>query len=193
MLKRVYIIDDEKDFCHLLKSYLLKKNYEVEVSNLLLDGLKAIENNPYGIVFMDNNLPDGLGWETIGELHDKYPDLKIHLLSGYHYTNTAINRGNQIKVWQKPLNFSGLGINISNNDTCAICGKYSYFFAGTFAPSFLASERPIAMACLRLVTFFPLRPLFNVPCFFSCITFSTLSPAFLEYFAIIIFLFTCIL
>ena len=29
------------------------------------------------------------------------------------------------------------------------------FFAGTLAPSRRASDRPMAMACLRLVTFFP--------------------------------------
>ena len=58
------------------------------------------------------------------------------------------------------------------------------FFFGTLAPSFLASESPIAIACLRLVTFFPLRPLFSCPCFFSCIAFSTLFCDFLEYFAI---------
>ena len=51
------------------------------------------------------------------------------------------------------------------------------FLFGTFAPSFRASESPIAIACLRLVTFFPLRPLFSVPLFFSRIARSTLLPA----------------
>src|SRR6185436_7224358 len=62
------------------------------------------------------------------------------------------------------------------------------FFFGTFAPALRASERPIAIACFRLVTFLPLRPLFKVPLFFSRITFSTFSLAFFEYFAIQIFL-----
>ena len=34
---------------------------------------------------------------------------------------------------------------------------------GTFAPFSRASDSPIAIACLRLVTRFPLRPLFSVP------------------------------
>ena len=59
------------------------------------------------------------------------------------------------------------------------------FFFGTFAPSRRASERPIAMACLRLVTFLPEPPLRSVPCFLSCIVFSTLSCAFLEYLAMV--------
>jgi hypothetical protein len=37
------------------------------------------------------------------------------------------------------------------------------FFFGTFFPFCRASESPIAIACLRLVTFLPLPPLFNVP------------------------------
>jgi hypothetical protein len=57
-------------------------------------------------------------------------------------------------------------------------------FFGTFAPSFLASERPIAIACFRLVTFLPLRPLFSDPSFFSCMARSTFLPAPFEYFAI---------
>ena len=56
------------------------------------------------------------------------------------------------------------------------------FFGGTFAPDRRASESPMAMACLRLVTFLPLRPLFSVPCFSSRIARSTFLPAFGLYF-----------
>jgi hypothetical protein len=51
-------------------------------------------------------------------------------------------------------------------------------FFGTFAPDLRASDNPMAMACLRLVTFFPLRPLFSVPLFRSRIARSTFWPAF---------------
>jgi hypothetical protein len=54
------------------------------------------------------------------------------------------------------------------------------FFAGTLPPSRLASESPMAMACLRLFTFLP-EPLFSVPRFISCMFSSTLSEAFLPY------------
>lgn len=59
------------------------------------------------------------------------------------------------------------------------------FFEGTFAPFFRASERPMAMACLREVTFLPLRPLRRVPSLRSCMASFTFSPAFFEYFAIV--------
>ena len=57
-------------------------------------------------------------------------------------------------------------------------------FLGTFAPSLRASDKPIAIACLRLVTFLPERPLFSVPSLRSCIARSTFFEAFLLYFGI---------
>src|SRR5215471_7679833 len=58
------------------------------------------------------------------------------------------------------------------------------FLRGTFAPDRRASDKPIAIACLRLFTFLPERPLFNVPALRSCIACFTFSPAFLPYLAI---------
>ncbi|UYO43387.1 hypothetical protein KQX63_18655 [Rhodopseudomonas palustris] len=56
------------------------------------------------------------------------------------------------------------------------------FFFGTFAPSARASDRPIAIACLRLLTFLPEPPLFSVPALRFFIARPTLADAFLEYF-----------
>ena len=51
--------------------------------------------------------------------------------------------------------------------------------AGTLPPARRASERPMAMACLRLVTFLPERPERGVPLFISFMLRSTLLLAFL--------------
>jgi hypothetical protein len=56
-----------------------------------------------------------------------------------------------------------------------------FFAGGTLPPSRRASDRPMAMACLRLVTFLPERPLFNLPRFISCMFSSTFSDAFFPY------------
>jgi hypothetical protein len=56
---------------------------------------------------------------------------------------------------------------------------------GTFAPARRASDKPMAIACLRLFTFFPERPLFNVPRLRSCIARFTFCAAFFPYLAII--------
>jgi hypothetical protein len=58
------------------------------------------------------------------------------------------------------------------------------FLRGTLAPARRAWDNPMAIACFRLFTFLPDRPLFRVPFFRSRIAFSTFSDAFLLYFAI---------
>ena len=50
---------------------------------------------------------------------------------------------------------------------------YLFGAGGTFFPSLRASDNPIAIACFRLVTFLPLRPLFSLPCFMAFISRST--------------------
>ena len=56
-------------------------------------------------------------------------------------------------------------------------------FRGTLPPALRASERPIAIACFRLVTFFPERPLRSVPRFRSRIARATFCSAFRPYLA----------
>jgi len=53
---------------------------------------------------------------------------------------------------------------------------------GTLAPFFRASDRPIAIACLRLLTVFPLRPDLSVPFFRRRIALATRLDAALPYF-----------
>jgi hypothetical protein len=73
-----------------------------------------------------------------------------------------------------------------NSFTGAV-SSYAAFLPGTFAPFLRASERPIAIACFRLLTVppFPPRPDFSVPFFFRCIALFTLLPAAFPYFRLL--------
>jgi hypothetical protein len=53
---------------------------------------------------------------------------------------------------------------------------------GTFLPARRASDKPIAMACFRLLTLFPERPLFNVPRLRSCMALAIFFDAASLYF-----------
>src|SRR5438270_150354 len=69
-------------------------------------------------------------------------------------------------------------------------GPYAAFFDGTLAPSLRAFDRPMAMACLRLLTFPPLPPgpLRALPRLYSCIYFSTsFEPLCLYFIGLLLF------
>jgi DNA-binding NtrC family response regulator len=109
MLKqKILIIDDEKDFCLLLSSYLAKNNYEVFISNSLADGMQSLEDVGPNIVFLDNNLPDGLGWEKIEYILDHYKGIKLNLISAYYFNKAFLARFPSVKLWEKPFNVNEL-------------------------------------------------------------------------------------
>ena len=107
-MKKILIIDDEKDLCLLLKSYLTQKQHEVFVANRLQDGLtKAVEVRP-DIVFLDNNLPDGQGWDKAEWLQQQFPMLHIILMSAFKSVPRQFNKEKRIHILEKPLSFSTL-------------------------------------------------------------------------------------
>ena len=112
--KKVLIIDDEEDACLLLKQYFEKKNYQVACAYTLKDGLQKVRSINPDLVFLDNNLPDGLGWEISASLLQENPKVEIHLISAYN--NTLLdykNVGREVKIWQKPISFKKLDEQLS--------------------------------------------------------------------------------
>lgn len=107
-MKKILIIDDEKDLCLLLKSYLTQRHHEVFVAYRLHEGLqKAIEIRP-DIVFLDNNLPDGHGWDKADWLQAELPMLEIILMSAFKTLPYKIDTARRVHVLEKPVSFSTL-------------------------------------------------------------------------------------
>lgn len=100
--RKVLIIDDEKDLCHLMKSFLSQLEYEVFVSYSLEEGLQMIHDVTPDILFIDNNLPDGLGWDTVSTVRSELPYSRIILISAYSAPRVwpVIDR---VEIMEKPI------------------------------------------------------------------------------------------
>lgn len=75
---KIVIIDDEPDLCFLLSGMLSSYGYHVSYFHTLKSGLEGTKTNQPDWVIIDNNLPDGLGWDSADEILGM--DEKIHLL-----------------------------------------------------------------------------------------------------------------
>lgn len=107
MLKlKVLLIDDEADYCLIMKGYFVKRNYEVHVAYNLREGLSLIDATRPDILFLDNNLPDGQGWEHVESIVEKNPHLKIYLASAYHQHGDFFSPYPQVTVWEKPISMN---------------------------------------------------------------------------------------
>lgn len=107
--KKILIIDDEPDLCLLMKSYFVRKNYDVYSAATLQEGLVKMEEVLPDILFLDNNLPDGIGWTRVESFLHVNPSLRLFLMSGYPPTFPSIP-GFSYEVLIKPISFADLEI-----------------------------------------------------------------------------------
>ena len=108
MNKKLLIIDDEMDFCLIMKGYFVRKNYEVFEAYNLQSGLFLIDDTKPDILFLDNNLPDGQGWKYVDQIVEKNPHMKIYLISAHQSKSSFTSSNKNIVVWEKPISLQVL-------------------------------------------------------------------------------------
>jgi two-component system, OmpR family, response regulator len=78
---KVLIIDDEPDICFLLTTILRKRNFETGFAYSLADAASVLELNMPNVIFLDNSLPDGKGVEFLPFIKNKYPLIKVVMVT----------------------------------------------------------------------------------------------------------------
>lgn len=106
--KKIMIIDDEMDLCLLMKNYLAQRHFQVKYSLTLKEGMAQLGEFKPDIIFLDNNLPDGIGWDKAGEIMASYPGIMLYLMSGYQPNIPTNILPDRYKVIQKPISFTDL-------------------------------------------------------------------------------------
>ncbi len=119
-ITKIEIIDDEEDLCFLLKLRLSKKFDKVECSHTLKDGLPLFEKMHPNWLILDNNLPDGLGWQHSANFVALNPEINIiyisanpdsiidtNLKNAYHFIKPLdINKITDLILSKQLTNFS---------------------------------------------------------------------------------------
>lgn len=89
------IVEDEIDICFLLTGILRKKNLQTAFVNTLHDAeAKLTAERPY-ILFLDNNLPDGLGVDFIRYVKNNNPLTKIIMITA---NDTVVDKDKALKA-----------------------------------------------------------------------------------------------
>lgn len=79
---RILILDDEIDICFLLGNLLKKENAFVK-SIHSIESFNTIDLNEFQILFIDNNLQDGSGFDLIEKILQAYNHIKIIAISAF--------------------------------------------------------------------------------------------------------------
>ena len=113
----VLIIDDEVDLCLLLKSFFLSYNYKVHYCHSLAAGVELCKKLSPDILFLDNNLPDGNGWDKANWFFNKFNSIYIFLISAYQHNKVEKLKSNHFAILEKPLSLKIIQKTLNNITT----------------------------------------------------------------------------
>lgn len=82
MTKKILVVDDEPDNAELAKTILERSGYKVDIAYSGSECLRMLEENNFGLVFLDIMMPGMSGWDVFNCIREKYgKKIKVVFLS----------------------------------------------------------------------------------------------------------------
>ena len=108
-MKRILIIEDDDELRATFREILQKQGYEILEADNGDDGIRIYRDDPTDLVISDILMPGKEGIQTMMELKNEYPDIKIIAMSGggfrgqVSYLDAAELLGGAAKTFAKPV------------------------------------------------------------------------------------------
>jgi DNA-binding response OmpR family regulator len=80
---KILIIEDEGEMCLVLNILLSNEDIELEHVKKLSAAEEYLSNELPSLIILDNKLPDGYGVDYIRHVKEKYPSVKIVMITGF--------------------------------------------------------------------------------------------------------------
>lgn len=105
-MKHILLIEDDVTFSEMLKHFLERHQYAVDISFTINGTSELMKNRKYDLVFTDLRLPDGDGIALLKQIKKEYPDIPVVLMTGYAEVSTAVQAMKQgaFDYISKPFN-----------------------------------------------------------------------------------------
>ena len=81
-MAKILLVDDEEDIGLLLSGILRREGFETTIATSLREADNKLQAYSYAVVFLDLNLPDGVGYSLIPAIR-KTHETKIIVVSAY--------------------------------------------------------------------------------------------------------------
>ena len=89
-MPKILIIEDDVALCNILKRFLEKNKFEVDVSYSVFEGNSKLKKSSFDIVFTDLRFPDGDGIEVLSYVKNNFPETQVVLMTSYAEVQTAV-------------------------------------------------------------------------------------------------------
>jgi two-component system response regulator RegA len=84
------LVDDDAPFLRRLARAMETRGFTVDTSESVTEGLAKVKNQPPAYAVVDLRLEDGNGLDVVSALHERRPDAKVVVLTGYGNIATAV-------------------------------------------------------------------------------------------------------
>lgn len=89
-MAKILLVDDDTTFCLMLKTWLSKRNFDVDEVFSCEAALKSLAAQKYDVVLTDLRLPDKDGIFLLKSIKANYPATQVILMTGYADIRTAV-------------------------------------------------------------------------------------------------------
>jgi len=106
----ILVVDDEPALRELSKEILSSQGYSVFCAESVTQALNILSSEPVEMMLCDVIMPDVNGYELVQQVRQKYPQVKIQMVSGYsdnHYISEENKKLHQERL-QKPFEIASL-------------------------------------------------------------------------------------
>jgi DNA-binding NtrC family response regulator len=86
----VLIVDDEKNFCAVLKETFEDFGWLAETCGSIKEGIEKLRSGDYDVVITDLKLPDGRGEDFLKIVKESNPDIEVIVLTAYGTVESAV-------------------------------------------------------------------------------------------------------
>ena len=103
LLRKVLVVDDERDLADLAEALLCHHGFEVSVAYCATDALRILQDDQHiGAVFTDLTMPGMNGLQLAQTVNERYPTIKVVLTSGYASPHMMAGRAGTYPYAAKP-------------------------------------------------------------------------------------------
>lgn len=88
--RRVLVVDDEANLRQTLARILHQLGCDVTTATDGIEALQRLEVAPYDLVYLDIRLPGMDGLQVLRQIHDRYPQLAVVLLTAHASISSAV-------------------------------------------------------------------------------------------------------
>ncbi len=89
-MRKILLIDDDEDFCQVLRMALAKKGYAVESTSSGSDGIEKLARIRPACVLLDLNLWDTNGLDVLEQIKTRDKNLPVIMLTGHETVSSAV-------------------------------------------------------------------------------------------------------